>query len=57
MLVSEAHRVEVDACLKAETCLKFATLTNQAYVREALLELAEKYLEIAEQPAAGRPAR
>ena len=43
MLTAEEYRVE------AEACLKLASETDQAYARAALLELAEKYLDMAEQ--------
>jgi hypothetical protein len=56
MLTPEEYRVEVEACLKTETCLKLASGADQAYARAALLELAEKYLRMAEQPAARQHA-
>jgi hypothetical protein len=49
---SEGYRAEVEACLKAEICLKLAGGADQAYARAALLELAEEYLDLAEQLAA-----
>jgi hypothetical protein len=45
MLTPGEYRVEVEACLKAETCLKLASGADQAYARAALLELAENVLE------------
>ena len=49
MLTAEEYRVE------AEACLKLASETDQAYARAALLELAEKYLDMAEQLVTDQP--
>jgi hypothetical protein len=37
MLTPEEYRVEVEACLKAETCLKLASGADQAYARARFL--------------------
>jgi hypothetical protein len=52
MLTSEEDQAEVEACLRAEICLKLASWADQAYARVALLELAEEYLDLAERLAA-----